>query len=161
VFERRRRKFLRIAEIGPDVAAELARRVSLDRRPIVLALVILLPRHHDAAPFAVEAKTMQDALQMPVKDAANRQLHAAVRATVVHHVGTAVRAAPSHQVLAERGETHGRAGCHFFRLQDRIPVIAQPLRQTGRQIGGNILDACQGVGIDRAGRGRRGDACCL
>ena len=128
---------------------------------MVLALVILLPRHHNASSFAVEAKAVQDALKLSIQDAADRQLDAAMGATVVHDVGAAVPVTPSNQGFAKHGEAHRLVGCDVFRLQDRIPVVPQSLGQTGRQIGRNILDAGQSLRAMHLVRGCCGDACWL
>ena len=129
VLERRRREFRLVAEIGPDISAQLLRRISRDRGPASLVVVLLLPRNHDAAPVAVEAKAVQDALQVAVEHPAHRQLDAAMRTAIAHDAGFPLRIPPSHQRLAQNHKADRLSGGQLFRLQDRVPVVPQALRE--------------------------------
>ena len=136
---RQRRRLRCVADKSPDVSAELLGAISLHRHLVVHARGLGLPGDQHAFPLAVEAQPMQHALQVAVEHAADRELHAPVRAAVVDHVRPALGIAPGRERLAEHLEAHRPVRRQLFRLQHRVPVVSQAQRQACGNSRGELL----------------------
>src|SRR5262249_3079452 len=96
--------------------------------------------NHDTAAFAVETQPMQDALQVAVVDATDRQLDAAMGAAIMDDAWLTLGIAPSDERFAQHRETDGLIRGQLFGLQDRIPVVSQALGQAGGKVGRDLPD---------------------
>jgi hypothetical protein len=86
VLQRGRRKLLRVADIGPDPACELPRRIRLHAERVVDFAALALPGDQAAASRAVEAQPVPGALQVAFQHAPSGELDTPMRAPVVNDV---------------------------------------------------------------------------
>src|SRR3954471_23553763 len=79
VCERRRREFFRLADIGPDIAAQLLGRIRFYPNLAERLAVVRFPRNHYAAAAAIEAQSVPGTLQRALENAPGGKLRSAMR----------------------------------------------------------------------------------
>jgi hypothetical protein len=151
----RRRGVGIVAEIDPDVALPLERRIALH---LDAGDVELLLRHQrrngGAAPAAVEAPAVIAALDLAAVEAAAAQRNAAMRADVSEREGRAVIAAAEQQRLAEQRLRHHAPAPERRARQGEIPHLPQRRGAVHIHAGGDISGGASGA-EGRSGEARR------
>ena len=117
------------AEIGPDDAAALDRRIGFDRDARFHRACCRLRRQVDAFAVGVEFPAVIDAAEAAFLVAAKEQRRAAMRAIRVDQTDSSLRVAESDQVLAEQPHAHRRAVFlgQFGGQRRRLPIAAEQL----------------------------------
>jgi hypothetical protein len=131
-----------LADVAPDQAGALERGVAGHLEAAGERAGAAFGRDGDALAAAVELEAVVGAGERAVYHLAQRELGVAVGAAVGHRMGLAAGVTPQDEVLAQRLDGHGRRA-HFGRVGQRVPAVAQSLRQGAFHVGGRLRhDRC-------------------